>query len=130
MSAENAVKEVVRIATTAGLSKDVIDLMEKKLALLTAELSQANTRISKFEIENRQLKTQIQNSQPVTGNLHSAFGVLWKRAGNGFERVPYCPQCENHPAMFGQPPHPLIIDPHYWQCSKCDFLVNFSGRPK
>lgn len=34
-------KEIVRIGTTAGLSKDVVDLLEKKLAILTGELSVA-----------------------------------------------------------------------------------------
>jgi hypothetical protein len=65
MSAIDTAKEIVRMGSTAGLSKDVIDLMEKKLALLTGELSDARTRISALEIENRQLRGQLEDSQPV-----------------------------------------------------------------
>lgn len=37
MSATDPAKEVVRIAGTAGLSEDVIDLMDKKISLLANE---------------------------------------------------------------------------------------------
>ena len=67
------------MASTAGLSKDVIDLMEKKLVLLTSELSDARTRISALEVENGQLRAQLHNSQPVIGRLVEHMGVFWKR---------------------------------------------------
>ena len=114
MSATDTVKELIRIANTAGLSKDVIDLMEKKLALLTAELVQANMRISQFEIENRQLKTQIQNSKPVAGALQESMGVFWKQTSKGFEPNPYCAECSHHPIMMEMPP----FRPMFWQCSQ------------
>ena len=65
MSALDTAKEIVRIGSTAGLSKDVIDLLEKKLALLTGELSDAHRRISELEIENGQLRAQVKNPTPV-----------------------------------------------------------------
>jgi regulator of replication initiation timing len=72
MSAIDTAKEVVRIASTAGLDKDVIDLMEKKIALLTGEigdLTQKNTvlstKVSSLEIENVQLRTLLGKPQPV-----------------------------------------------------------------
>jgi regulator of replication initiation timing len=72
MSAIDTAKDVVRIASTAGLAKDVIDLMEKKIALLTGEiddLTLKNTALSKrtssLVIENSQLRAQLGNPQPV-----------------------------------------------------------------
>jgi len=58
-------KEIIRLGSTAGLSKDVIDLMEKKLALLTSENAELKTKVSAFEIEVRQLRRQLEDSQPV-----------------------------------------------------------------
>lgn len=67
MSALDTAKEIIRIANTSTLSKDVIDLMERKLALLTDEvstlnrkLSDANTRIAGLETENTKLKALAQ----------------------------------------------------------------------
>jgi hypothetical protein len=72
MSAMDTAKEIVRLGSTAGLSKDVIDLMEKKLVLLTDELEVSNrknvsleTKVSKLEIENAQLRAQINNPQAI-----------------------------------------------------------------
>lgn len=121
-------KEIARIATTAGLSKDVIDLLEKKLALLIEENTALATKVSRLEIENGQLRAQLQNSQPTTSGFHSALGVLWKRDGKGFERVPYCPKCKT--IMLGQPPLGPMIDPQFWQCAVCNLHATFSGRPK
>jgi chromosome segregation ATPase len=71
MSVAETAKEVVRLASTAGLAKDVIDLMEKKLALITGELDEAtrkNTlleqRISQLASENNQLRNKVSASQP------------------------------------------------------------------
>src|SRR5438876_10123240 len=65
MSALDTAKEVVRMASTAGLAKDVIDLMEKKLALLTEEVSVLTAKVSKLEIENGQLRAQLHHSPQV-----------------------------------------------------------------
>ena len=136
MSVETAAKEFIRTATTAGLSKDVIDLLEKKAALLTQQIAVLETEnstlteeVSRLKTENAQLKNELRNSQPKSNPFHSALGVLWKRAGNGFERVPYCPQCPAHTVLFGQPPMGGDVDPAIWQCSKCGFIASFSGRP-
>ncbi len=53
------------MASTAGLAKDVIDLMERKLALLTGEVAVLTTRISKLEIENGELRAQLKHSPQV-----------------------------------------------------------------
>jgi hypothetical protein len=128
MNASQTAKELVRIATTAGLSKDVIDLLEKKAALLVEENAVLTNKITTLEVENRQLKTQVQNSQPVTGAFHEFAGVLWKRTDKGFEKFPYCKECSNHPIMVGHPSIGLPIDPHLWVCSH-GHTAPFAGRP-
>jgi hypothetical protein len=70
MSATDTAKEIIRIGSTAGLSKDVIDLMEKKLALLTSENAELKTKVSAFEIEVRQLRRQLEDFQPVSKPGH------------------------------------------------------------
>lgn len=69
MSATDIAKEVVRIANTHGLAKDVIDLLEKKLALLVEENALLSSKVSRLEIENGQLRAQLQDSQPVGDKL-------------------------------------------------------------
>lgn len=76
MSALDTAKEIVRMTSTAGLSKDVIDLLEKKLAIITGELADATrksglleTRILKLEAENANLKAKIQNLEPIEQRL-------------------------------------------------------------
>jgi hypothetical protein len=130
MSATDTAKEIIRIGSTAGLSKDVIDLLEKKLVLLTEQVALLTSENMQLKLENGQLRTQLKNSQPVAGGFHEFGGILWKRTSNGFEPFPYCKECDNHPVMFGQPPHPLRQNPMLWQCSKCGFIANFAGRPK
>jgi hypothetical protein len=110
MSATDTAKEVIRIASTAGLSKDVIDLMDKKLALLTSENAELKTKVSAFEIEVRQLRSQLAYSQPVGGGLVENMGVFWKRTTKGFEPNPYCSECSHHPVMR------VVIED--WVCSQ------------
>ena len=58
MSASDTAKEVVRIASTAGLAKDVIDLMEKKLAILTSQLDTATDKFALVEKRVSELESQ------------------------------------------------------------------------
>jgi hypothetical protein len=115
-----AAKEIIRVGTTAGLSKDVIDLLEKKLWLLTDEMSllvkknaELVAKASALETENSNLRAQIQNLQPVTGTFNEYGGVLWKRTASGFEKFPYCKECAHHPVMMGMPPNRRAM---FWQC--------------
>jgi predicted nuclease with TOPRIM domain len=52
MSAIETAKEIVRISSTAGLSKDVIDLLDKKNSLLTEQ-------VTTLETENANLKKKL-----------------------------------------------------------------------
>jgi hypothetical protein len=133
MGAAETAKEIVRIGSTAGLSKDVIDLLEKKLALLMDEniaLAKENVvliaKVSVLENENRNLRTQLQDAQPVVGAFHEFGGVLWKRTANGFEKYPYCKECPHHPVMMGMPPRGR---PMFWRCSS-EHHAPFQGLPK
>jgi len=112
MSATDIAKEVVRIANTHGLAKDVIDLLEKKLALLIQENSTFSAKVMRLEIENAQLRTQLENAQPVTGGFVEHMGVFWKRSKTGFEKIPYCGECAHHPIMTA-----LMHDAGIWICS-------------
>jgi predicted RNA-binding Zn-ribbon protein involved in translation (DUF1610 family) len=129
MSATDTAKDVIRIATTAGLSKDVIDLLEKKSALLTEQVMTLERENTQLKLEVAQLRAQLKNSQPVTGSFREFEGVLWKHTASGIGKTPYCPQCSDNPIMFGQPPMGMGRDPMLWQCSKCGFKAPFAGRP-
>ncbi len=76
MNAADAFKEAVRVASTAGLSKDVIDLLDKKAALLAEQvtaLEQENTALLRenrnLKLENENLKAQLQNARPKGDEL-------------------------------------------------------------
>lgn len=119
-------KDIIRIGSTAGLQKDVIDLLTTKLGVITDELTLAQKRVSQLEAENGQLRTQLKNVQPIGGGFIEIGGVLWKRTAKGFEPFPYCKECAHHPVMFGQPPG--FPTPVLWQCSN-GHTAPFSGRP-
>jgi regulator of replication initiation timing len=69
MSAADLAKDAIKIATTAGLSKDVIDLLEKKLALITEESLFFKDSLSKAIAENEVLKLKISNLEEQLQNL-------------------------------------------------------------
>jgi regulator of replication initiation timing len=76
MSISDTARDIARMASTAGLSKDVVDLMEKKLALLTGELGDAAQKIAMLEQENAELKKdvaklqeQLDRAQPQSDRL-------------------------------------------------------------
>ena len=104
MSALDTAKEIVRLGSTAGLSKDVIDLLEKKTALLTEEIASLRAKVSRLETENADLRAQLQRAQPQSGGFVEHDGLLWKRTTSGFERRPYCPRCADRPVMMEFPP--------------------------
>ena len=94
MSATDTAKEVIRIATTAGLSKDVIDLQAAKLDILVKENAELSTKVSRLEIENRQLRSQLEDFQPVA---KPADTCLYCRRATG-EVV----ELSQHPVFFMQ----------------------------
>jgi regulator of replication initiation timing len=76
MGATETIKEFVRIAATAGLSKDVIDLLDKKTSLLAEQvalLEQEKTSLLRenrnLKSENKNLKTRLQEAKPKPDQL-------------------------------------------------------------
>jgi hypothetical protein len=76
MSAIDTAKEFVRLGSTVGLSKDVIDLLDKKASLLAEQvtaLEQENTTLLRenrnLKLENEKLKGQLQNARPKGDEL-------------------------------------------------------------
>jgi hypothetical protein len=69
MGAGEIAKDAIRIATTAGLSKDVIDLLEKKISLLTEQ-------IATLETENANLKQKVVNFEQEIERTHPKQGAL------------------------------------------------------
>jgi predicted RNase H-like nuclease (RuvC/YqgF family) len=62
MSALDTAKEIGRMAATATLGKDVIDLFEKKVALLTEQ-------VAALEAENAELKKKVENFEHELASL-------------------------------------------------------------
>src|SRR5262245_18002790 len=80
LRAVDTAREVIRMATTAGLSKDVIDLMEKKIALLTFENADLKTKVSALETEVSEFRNQFANPhggevQSIKNLMHLSPGV-------------------------------------------------------
>lgn len=72
MSATDIAKEAIRIVSTAGLGKDVIDLLRAKIAILVDEnvdlksrLTDALSKISILEAENEDLKKKLKDHDPL-----------------------------------------------------------------
>jgi hypothetical protein len=65
MNLSNTAKDVIRVATTAGLSKDVIDLLTAKVSLLDEKLDHASIRVSELEAENKDLRSKIKDKPSV-----------------------------------------------------------------
>ncbi len=83
VSAADTVKDFVRVAQTAGLSKDVIDLLEKKSVLLAeqvASLQQENTSLLRenrnLKLENEELRRQLQNARPKGDELDDIYNKM------------------------------------------------------
>jgi hypothetical protein len=76
MSALDTAKEIVRIGSTAGLSKDVIDLLEKKTALLAEQVTALDRENAELRGEVVQLRQQLQHLQPTDGLQKETIDVL------------------------------------------------------
>ena len=78
------VKEVVRLVSTAGLGKDVIDLLDKKVSLLAEQVGSLEAENSDLRTENAELKQKIQALQPKTGvDAEAAQVLLYLSRGGG-----------------------------------------------
>ena len=76
MNLSTTAKDVLRVATTAGLSKDVIDLLTAKITLLDEQLveasmslEQARIKIAELIAENKELRKKLNDSAKVEDGL-------------------------------------------------------------
>ena len=69
MSAMETAKEIARIASTASLGKDVIELLEKKVGLLTEQITMLETENANLKQEVANFDQQFAGARPK-GELH------------------------------------------------------------
>ena len=112
MSASELAQEAARLAATHTLSKDVIDLLKEKLSLLEEKVAQ-------LETENAELRKNVPKAQ--ASEYVENMGVLWKRSGPGYEKIPYCKEYPTNPIMMnfaGQ-----------WLCGNTKHVAPLAVRP-
>jgi hypothetical protein len=69
MSAIDTAKEIARIASTASLGKDVIDLFEKKVVLLAEQVTTLETENANLKQKAADFEQQLAGVRPK-GKLH------------------------------------------------------------
>ncbi|MBB5353976.1 hypothetical protein HNR46_004247 [Haloferula luteola] len=76
MGLSDTAKDAIRLATTAGLGKDVIDLLTQKVTLLDEKLIEANLsleqsrlKISELIAENKELRGKLNDSAGIDDGL-------------------------------------------------------------
>jgi hypothetical protein len=69
MSAIETAKEIARITVTSGLSKEIIDLLEKKGALLTDQVTTLETEKTDLKNKVSELETELARLRPQKGRL-------------------------------------------------------------
>ena len=107
-------------AQHVALYKDAYTEMEK-------EAQRLQSRCTALEEEVAHLKSQLEASRHA-GTFKSDRGLLWKPLeSGGFEAIPYCPRCKDHPVMTRFPP---IGRPLHWMCSVCHFRTDAVPPPK
>ena len=123
MSTTDLAKDAIRIATTAGLSKDVIDLLEKKLALMTEEGLFFKESLAKSIAENDALKLKVKNLEDQIHNL--------AQMGDGLDK-----ECEDILFLFFETDsefsvdriaahfkmHPSVAKAHFDTLAKNEFI--------
>jgi chromosome segregation ATPase len=57
------------MTSTASLGKDVIDLLKEKVALLTDQITSLNSKLADSEVENADLKKQVQKLERQLAGL-------------------------------------------------------------
>jgi len=65
MGSLDTAKEIVRLSSTAGHSKDVIDLLEKKASLLAEQVASLESENARLKAELAQVGQQLQHASAV-----------------------------------------------------------------
>jgi predicted nuclease with TOPRIM domain len=76
MNPADIAKDAIRIASTAGLSKDVIDLLKEKVALLTEKIAALEQEKTVLNGENSNLRQEIEKLKQELDRLRPKQGGL------------------------------------------------------
>ena len=83
-AASETVKEIVRIAASAGLAKDAIILLEKKAALLAEQVAALESEQARLRVENANLKAQLrllpEEGEELSGDTKKILKLFFDRA--------------------------------------------------
>jgi hypothetical protein len=83
-AASETVKEIVRIAASAGLAKDAIILLEKKAALLAEQVAALESEQARLRVENANLKAQLrllpEEGEELSGDTVKILRLFFDRA--------------------------------------------------
>jgi regulator of replication initiation timing len=86
MSALDTAIEVVRIAKTSGLAKEVVDRLEKKLSLLAEEVRTLQSEKASLKAENEKLKEQLKSpvahSEEISRDTKAILKLFFDRAND------------------------------------------------
>jgi hypothetical protein len=77
MNALETAKDVVRIARTAGLKKESLDVLELKLSLITEQMTALEGQNTSLKEENEKLKIQVKCLEPQPEEISpDTVGIL------------------------------------------------------
>jgi FtsZ-binding cell division protein ZapB len=86
MGGAEIARDAIRIATTAGLSKDVIDLLEKKISLLTEQIATLETENANLTKKVVNLEQEVDRTRPNQSGLDETarkfIKVLFERGSS------------------------------------------------
>lgn len=85
MSPQDIAKDAIRIATTAGLSKDVIDLLKEKVALLTDKIATLQAENANLEKKIGDLEQELDRLRPKQDGLEEGAVRFLKLLFEGAE---------------------------------------------
>jgi hypothetical protein len=82
-AASETVKEIVRIAANAGLAKDAITLLEKKMGLLVEQVAALENEQASLRAETANLKAQLRllpEGEELSGDTKKILKLFFDRA--------------------------------------------------
>lgn len=118
-AALSAVKELLTGARSSAVLRERLEFTIQKLEAATQaevalreELRQQRERAQQYEQELSRYRAQPE--------LHQHRGALWRREGDGWEPVVYCPRCKTATSCWPD-------DREQFCCSGCNWWSSFRG---
>ena len=82
MGATDIAKDAIRIASTAGLSKDVIDLLNEKITLLDGKIADLESENAELKEKIKELKAQSVSESHLPNSLDTPTLLVLYALGN------------------------------------------------